>query len=97
MSPIEKKRAKSAQNLLAFESSLAAHKTRQEKIEALRKRMGEQHESRLEAFDPLEDDALHDDFSRKPHSYSLRDARAEELKKPIEESDRERSRKVSCT
>ena len=61
MNPIEKKYAKSAQKLLVFECGLAVSEMRQAKIEVLHERMVEQYRSRLEAFNPVDDDTLHDD------------------------------------
>ena len=87
MNPMEKKHVKLAQKLLVFESGLAVSEMRQAKIEASRERIVEQHEARLEAFDPLDDDTLHNNFSGESCSCSLRDTKVEELKKPIEESD----------
>ena len=87
MNPIEKKYAKSAQKLLVFECGLAVSEMRQAKIEVLHKTMVEQYRSRLDAFNPLDDDTLHDDFAGKSYSYSLHDSKVEAFKKLIEESD----------
>ena len=84
---MEKKYAKSAQKLLVFECGLAVSEMRQAKMEVLHERMVEQYTSRLEAFNPLDDETLLTDFSGKSYSYSLRDSKVEGFKKMIEESD----------
>ena len=50
----------------------------------LRERIVEQHKSRLDAFDPLQDDTLRNDFSGKSCSCGIRDAKVEGFKKRIE-------------
>ena len=65
MNLMKKKLTMSVQRLLVFESGFAIYEIRQAKIEALHERIVEQHESCLEAFDPLEDDTFHNDFSGK--------------------------------
>ena len=47
----------------------------------------DQCKSCLEAFDPVDDDALHNYFSDKSHCFSLRGAKAEEFKNSIKERD----------
>ena len=87
MNQIEKKYAKSAQKLLIFESGLAVSEMRQAKIEVLHERMVEQYSTRLDAFDPMSDDSLHDDFSGKMYNFTLRDCKVEAFKKMIEDAD----------
>ena len=87
MNPIEKKYAKSAQKMIIFECGLAVSEMRQAKIEVLHERMVEQYRSRLDVFDPVSDEALHDDFSGKSYTFTLRDCKVEIFKQSIEESD----------
>ena len=84
---MEKKYAKSAQKFILFECGLAVSEMRQAKIEVLHKRMVEQYRSRLDAFDPVWDESLHEDFSGKSYAFTLRDCKVEAFKKSIEESD----------
>ena len=58
-----KKYAELVQELVIFKPSLAISETRQAKIEVLHKRMLEQCKSRLEAFDPVLDESLPNDFT----------------------------------
>ena len=81
---------KSAQKVFVFDSGLAVSEMRQAKIEVLHEMMVEEHKLRLEAFDQVDNDTLHNDFSRKSYSCGLRDAKVEEFKKSIEESDRKK-------
>ena len=84
MNPMEKKYAKSAQKVLIFESGLAVSEMQQAKIEVLHERMVEQYRSRLDVFDPLSDDTLHDAFAGKMYAFNLRDSKVEAFKKSIE-------------
>ena len=87
MNPMEEKHAKWAQKLLVFESRLAVSEMRSAKKEVFHERIVDQCKSCLEAFDPVDDDALHNYFSDKSHCFSLRGAKAEEFKNSIKERD----------
>ena len=67
---------------------------RQTKAEFLHERMVEHHRSHLDDFDPVSNEALHDDFSGKTYSHFLRDTKVEIFKKSIEESDGKKMWKV---
>ena len=60
MNPMEKKYAKSAQKMIIFESGLAVSEMSQSKVEVLHHRMVEQYKVRLEEYNPMCDDNLHD-------------------------------------
>ena len=49
--------------------------------------MVEQYKSRLEAFDPLSDESIGEDFTGKSYAFTLRDSKVEAFKKSIDESD----------
>ena len=87
MNAIKKKYAKAAQKLIIFKSGLAVLEMRQAKVEVLHERMVEQYSTRLDAFDPMADESLHEDFSGEMYSYTLRDCKVEAFKKLIEEAD----------
>ena len=87
MNPMEKKYAKSAQKMIIFESGLAVSEMSQSKVEVLHHRMVEQYKVRLEEYNPVCDDNLHDNFTGRSYAFTLRDNHVEVFKKLIEETD----------
>ena len=87
MNPTEKKYAKAAQKMLIFESGLAVSEMKQSKMDVLHMRMAEQYKTRLDDFDPVSSDNLHDHFIGKTYAFTLRDNLIESFKKSIDETD----------
>ena len=96
MNPVEKKYAKAAQKMLIFESGLAVSEMKQSKMEVLHMRMAEQYKTRLDDFDPVSSDNLHDHFIGKTYAFTLCDTLIESFKQSIDMSDGKKMWKAFC-